>query len=212
MTERFDRDGRPFSVVLAELASSLPPGGLTLRELLDRIRARGLLALCMVLTVPFLLPVSIPGSSTPFGLVIALIGLGAAAGRPPRLPGRFVDHPIGADRLLPVLERGAWLLARIERLARPRLAFLAREGAQARANALVMVFSALLLTAPLPLPFSNTLPAYGVLFLAAGGMERDGLLVLAGYLMVVLTVIYFSIVALLGVSGLEFFWGWRIGT
>jgi hypothetical protein len=52
-----------------------------------------------------------------------------------------------------------------------------------------------------PLPLSNTLPAYGVLFLALGSVERDGYVVLVGYLMVLLTVGYFSAVGIMGGLG-----------
>jgi hypothetical protein len=53
---------------------------------------------------------------------------------------------------------------------------------------------------------SNTLPAYGVLFLALGSVERDGYVVLAGYLMVLLTVGYFSAVGVVGGVGASALW------
>jgi hypothetical protein len=56
---------------------------------------------------------------------------------------------------------------------------------------------------PLPLPLSNTLPAYGVLFLALGSLERDGYLILAGYFMVFLTLVYLGLVGLLGRAGAQ---------
>src|SRR5919109_4003593 len=64
------------SAVLSEVICTMPAGGLTLQALLERLGDRGLLIFCMVLTIPFLLPVSIPGSSIPFGVVIALIAVG----------------------------------------------------------------------------------------------------------------------------------------
>jgi len=60
--------------------------------------------------------------------------------------------------------------------------------------------------APLPLPLSDTLPAYGVLFLTLGSVERDGYVVLAGYLMVFLTVGYFSVVGVAGGMGASALW------
>jgi hypothetical protein len=54
---------------------------------------------------------------------------------------------------------------------------------------------------PLPLPLSNALPAYGVVFLAIGSLERDGYAVLAGYVMVLLTLVYFAIVGVVGGIG-----------
>ena len=53
-----------------------------------------------------------------------------------------------------------------------------------------------LLIFPLGLiPFSNTLPAWGILLLAAGLLQRDGLLILLGYLFLLGTIIYFGALA-----------------
>ena len=53
-----------------------------------------------------------------------------------------------------------------------------------------------LLIFPLGLvPFSNTLPAWAILLLAAGLLQRDGLLILLGYLFLLATVIYFGVLA-----------------
>lgn len=45
-------------------------------------------------------------------------------------------------------------------------------------------------------PFSNTLPAVAILFLSLGMLERDGLLIVAGYLMNVATIFYFGALAI----------------
>lgn len=66
---------------LTATAQSIDGEQITLRELFDRIGEQGLLVFCMFLTVPFLLPVSIPGVSTAFGLLITLIGVGVALNR-----------------------------------------------------------------------------------------------------------------------------------
>jgi hypothetical protein len=50
------------------------------------------------------------------------------------------------------------------------------------------------------------LPAYGALLLAAGSLERDGACVLAGYVMVLLTLLYFGAVAVLGEVGVRALW------
>lgn len=192
-----------FSEVLSQLASAMPPDGLTLRQLIHCLRDRGMLVLCMVLTVPFLLPVSIPGSSTPFGLAIVLVALGAITGRPPWLPGRFADRTIPAGSMLMVLKKGAALFARIERWTKPRLPLLTSGKTMRLVNGMLLIFSAILLMAPLPLPFSNTLPAYGVLFIAAGSLEKDGYLLVLGYLMIFLAVLYFGLLAILGAAGLQ---------
>ena len=75
-----------------------------------------------------------------------------------------------AEHVVSVLERGARLCARIETLIHPRLFALTHQATFGRVNGIPLVLSALLLMVPLPLSFSNTLPAYGVLFLAGRGV------------------------------------------
>jgi hypothetical protein len=190
-----------FSDVLMDIIRTIPADGLTLGELLERLSERSLLVLCMFLTIPFLLPVSIPGSSVPFGLVIMLNGIGIVIGRPPWLPKRFLNHHIRAHHLSGMLEKGVHLFLRMEKLMHPRLFTLTHGPTVGRLNAALLVVSGGLLMLPLPLPLSNTLPAYAVLFLAAGNLERDGYLVGAGYLMIFLSVTYLSVVAVLWTVG-----------
>ena len=192
---------KPVSAVLSEIIRAMPAEGLTLRTLLEWLGERGLLIFCMVLTIPFLLPVSIPGTSTPFGLLIALNAVGLAMHKPPWLPNRLMNRHIAMHQLVPMLAKGVQLFARLERLIRPRLLPLTHRATIGRLNVMLLGFSGLLLTAPLPLPFSNTLPAYGVLLLAMGNLERDGYAVLAGYVMVLLTLGYFATVGVLGGIG-----------
>jgi len=190
-----------FSEVLWEITRAIPAEGLTLRELLERLGERSLLVLCMFLTIPFLLPISIPGSSVPFGLIIALNGVGVFSGRPPWLPERVLKHHLMANHLVAMLEKGTRLFARMEKVTHPRLFALTHGATIARLNGMLIILSGLLLMSPLPLPLSNTLPAYASLFLAAGNLERDGYLVAAGYVMLFLTVAYFTLVGVLGLAG-----------
>jgi hypothetical protein len=197
---------KPVSAMLSEILRTMPAEGLTLRTLFDQLGERALLIFCMVLTIPFLLPVSIPGTSTPFGFLILLNAIGLMIQRPPWLPDRLINRHIAGHQLVPMLEKGSQLFTRLERLIRPRLLPLTHQATIGRFNIMILGFSAILLMAPLPLPFSNTLPAYGVLLLAMGSLERDGYAVLAGYVMVLLTIVYFGILGVLGGAGANALW------
>lgn len=194
------------SAVLFEVIRTMPAEGLTLRGILERLGDRGLLMLCMILTIPFLLPVSIPGSSIPFGVVIALIAVGIVTRRAPWLPDRLMNRRLVRGHVVPMLEKGARLFERLEKFIHPRLLPLTHRATVGRFNGILLGLTGLLMMAPLPLPLSNTLPAYGVLFLALGSVERDGSVVLAGYLMVLLTVGYFSVVGVVGGMGAGALW------
>ena len=181
------------SATLAELAESLPEEGLNLRFLIQRIGEEGLLVTCMFLTLPFLLPVSIPGVSTAFGLLIVLISVGIVANRVPWLPKRLLDRPMSREQTIGLLKKGSDMLRRLERLVRPRWLVFSAGALMHRLNGLGLIVSGVLLMMPFGLiPFSNTLPGLAILFLAAGLLQRDGYFILAGYAAIVATIVYFS--------------------
>jgi hypothetical protein len=172
----------------------------TLRRLLVLVGEHGMLFLCALLTIPFLIPVSIPGVSTVFGAAIILISLGITMNRLPWLPDRLMDRELDAVKLSGILRRGADVVARVEAYIRPRMGAITDGPVASRINGLALIFSGVLLMAPLGLiPFSNTLPAFAILLLAVGMSQRDGLVVIAGYVMILASVIYFGVLAYLAV-------------
>lgn len=176
----------------------------TLREMLNVIGREGMLLFCIILTLPFMVPVSIPGVSTVFGLIIGLVGVGIMTNHPPWLPDRILRKKFQADRLRSALEKGAVWIHRLGRISRPSIPVLTRGMGMARINGLVLIKGALLLMAPLGLiPFSNTLPGLAILFLAVGVLQRDGRFVLLGYMTLVLTVLYFAFLLLRGIAVLR---------
>ncbi|HSV43124.1 MAG TPA: exopolysaccharide biosynthesis protein, partial [Candidatus Bathyarchaeia archaeon] len=64
----------------------LPAEGVSLSEIRDLFGQEGLLLLIIFLTIPFMVPVSIPGVSTVFGAAILLIGVSRLLGRNLWLP------------------------------------------------------------------------------------------------------------------------------
>jgi hypothetical protein len=191
------------SAVLSEMTHSMPAVGLTLREFLARLGERGPLLLCIVLTIPCLLPVSIPGSSLPFGAIMAFSSIGSITRGSPWLPERLLHWRLSVTRMVPILVQGARLYARLEKLIQPRLLPLTHGPTVGRINGILLLLCGILLMAPVPLPLSNTLPAYGALFLAIGSLERDGYAILAGYGMVLLTLVYFGGLLVLGSAGIQ---------
>ena len=188
-------DGASLGEQLATIIAALPEDHLTLGELLDVFGDEGLLLLTMLLTLVFLIPVSIPGVSTVFGAAILLVGISRLIGRPLWLPARLRVKALPAAKLRPGLTGGLAWVRRLERISRPhRLRVLVNGREQNLFNNLAFILAALLLMAPFGfVPFSNTLPALALLFLAAGMIQRDGVAVLLGYLANVGTIIYFGI-------------------
>lgn len=193
MTEQIHDVETSLSRALSGAARSLSGETASVRELLALIGEQGMLMFCIFLTIPFLVPVSIPGVSTVFGLLVVLIGVGVASNRVPWLPDRLLDRRFPNPKLVPALEQGARLLSRLERFLHPRWAALSKGHGINRFNGLMIALAGILLMAPFGLvPFSNTLPALAALFLAAGMLEQDGLFVFLGYLFILGTIVYFA--------------------
>ncbi len=170
------------SATFERTAAEIRDHTVTVRGLMALIGEQGLLIVCVFLSIPFLFPVSIPGTSTVFGLLIGLIGFGVMANRLPWLPARLLDHPLQAQHVMPVLTRGAQWARRFERLIRPRWLVLTHGPTVNRFNGMMLIVAAASLLLPLPMiPFSNTIPALGIALLALGMVERDGALILLGH-------------------------------
>jgi hypothetical protein len=202
MSTQFEDTQHSVGVSLQQLLAELQDDQITLRSLLTIIGEQGILLFCVVLTLPFLFPVSIPGVSTVFGLVIILLGISLILNRLPWLPSRLMDRPFSNASLRPVLERGITFFQRIERWMRPRLTRMTTGATINRLNGMGLTAGGVLLLFPLSfIPFSNTLPAVAILLLALGMMQRDGYFVVGGYIMLAATVVYFGGLALLVVLG-----------
>jgi hypothetical protein len=197
----FKDTDRKTSELLEDIIHSIKGEHITLRDLLAMMGESGLLLLCAFLSLPFLFPVSIPGVSTVFGAGIVLISAAITLNRLPWLPAKVADRRLESGKLRPVLERGVTFLRKFDRFFKPRMVSLTSGAVMNRVNGLVLMGAGILLMAPLGLiPFSNTLPGVAILLLAAGISQRDGLIVLAGYVMVVLTIVYFAALAFLAYS------------
>jgi len=187
---------RKTSELLEDVIKSIDGEHITLRQLLTIMGENGLLLLCGLMSLPFLFPVSIPGVSTVFGAGIILIGVAVTLNTLPWLPKTLADRRMESAKLRPVLERGVRLLRKIDRFFKPRLSILTNSAVINRLNGLALIAAGVLLMAPLGfIPFSNTLPGVAVLLLSTGISQRDGLIVLGGYAMIGLTILYFSALA-----------------
>lgn len=188
-------DNAPLGEQLATIIDNLPDDQLTLGQLLDVFGDEGLLLLTILLTLVFLIPVSIPGVSTVFGAAILLVGISRLIGRPLWLPVKLKRRSLPADKLRPALTRGLTWVRRLEKISQPhRLRGFVDGRVQDLTNNLAFILAALLLMAPFGfIPFSNTLPGLALLFYGVGLIQRDGGAMLLGHLANIATIIYFGI-------------------
>ena len=174
---------------------------LTVEQLQAKLKGRGVAMLLLLLSLPFCF-IPVPGLSTPFGIVVLLTGIRIAFSQKPWLP-RFIRHrSISSSRLTKVLNGGIRFARIMEKLVKPRMQFLHRWPGAMNLIGLGIASGGLLLLLPLPIPFSNMVPAWAVVFLAAGMMERDGVLVLVGHLLTLLSWTAIVLASIFGGEGI----------
>ncbi len=181
------------------------------RELVETLRGRAFLVLLLFFSLPFCTPLPLPGLSTPFGLMIGLIGLRLAMRRKPWLPTGFLDMKL--PKFFPrVLLAGNHIVAFIERLLRPRHSYLVDLPVMQHLSGTVIFLCGTLLLLPLPVPFSNLFPAATVVLLAVANIGRDGFFVILGMGTFMATLLFFGALIAGGAAAIDWvtdhFRGW----
>lgn len=182
---------RKLSEELADIQVRFALKPVTLREVIYRLRGRAYMLLLVLLALPFITPIPLPGLSTPFGLAIGFITLRLTLGQRPWLPMRLQRKVLPAGFFTKVFAVSTRVIRFMEKFLRPRLAALSSSGLLLQSHAFLMFLAALTLLLPLPIPFTNSFPAWTILLIAAGMLERDGWFILAGYIVFAAGVLYF---------------------
>jgi hypothetical protein len=185
----------PIREKLEKIIAELPQDKLTLAEIRDHLGRDGMLLLIILLTVVFLIPVSIPGVSTIFGGTILLIGISILFGWELWLPKSFLKKELPAKSLKKAFHTGLKWLIRLEKISKPnRLTWLTDGNIAHIINGLSIILAAILLMAPFGfIPFSNTFPAIALLFYAIGLLQKDGISIIWGHIFNIITILYFTI-------------------
>lgn len=172
-------------------------GPVTPRLLIQHFAARGHALLALFLVLPFLQPVPLVGLSTPIGLAIMLLGIFLVLGKPPWLPRRWLDRELSPTLVRRVAAGGQKLLGRVERFIRPRGRWLhTHPWAHVMAGGIIAI-SGFELALPLPIIFTNTMPALVIAVLSVGLLEQDGLWVaVGGLLFCAVAAVFFSLIVL----------------
>lgn len=188
----------PLSHKLAQIVESNKGAeGVSINQLLEQTGGRGFYLVIILLALPFIVPVSLPGVSTLLGLSIALLSLRLALGRKARLPKFMGDRKLSPEAQRRVLTGSVKFLRFLERLVKPRRTPWMTTRPARFVNALLMAFMGLLLALPFPPlpPLTNSLPCYTIILLAASMMEEDGVTIWIAYAVALGTVFYLGFIA-----------------
>lgn len=162
------------------------PKGMSVEVLLKNSGTRGHALITLLLSIPFVLPIPLPGLSTPFGILVSLLGLAIALNREPYLPRRIKNVVIPSSVLHSTIGKFNDVMDKIDWLIGPRLAVLAAGGRARRAHGVLICLAGLLLALPAP-PGGNVGPAVAVILFSIAILEEDGVLTLLGAFVLLLS-------------------------
>jgi len=157
-------------------------------DLMSKLGDRAIAAMMFVFAFPIVIPMP-PGASAILGVPLIFLAVQLTLGRPPWLPGVIAQRSVLREDFLLLVRRVTPWLQRAERLLRPRMTWLARPPMEYLVGLVSLLLAVVL---ALPIPLGNMLPALAISLLALGVLARDGLWVLVGLLVGVLSALVVS--------------------
>jgi hypothetical protein len=152
---------------------------ITLGKIVEHVEGEALLILCLVSILPFLQPIPIPGLSSILGLIVLLQGVGLMIWDKPLLTKRMRSLNITHERFEIIYKAALKFTAFTSKISAFKHPMTNTRVSHIICG-LAIVLSAAFLSLPLPIPFSNLIPALSIFMICIGLLEEDLVLVLIG--------------------------------
>ena len=165
--------GRRLSELLAAHAATVTNERISFGEIGDCLGRKSICVWLLVLALPMVFPIQVPGISVLFGVPLMLVSAQLMLGyRRAWLPRLLARRSIARSDYVAMVARIHPTIRRLERLVRPRVSWLA-DGWTRFPIGLVCLPAII----ALPVPLGHVVPGTAICLLALGLMEADGLVV-----------------------------------
>lgn len=181
-----------FTEALEKIAISADTSDVTIQDIFDLLGEKGHLILILLFSVPFLQPVPLVGLSTPLGALIVTVAFYFFRDKPPWLPARFAHLVVSKLVLRKTIALILKIWVCLEKILEPRWFVFHDSRFFRTANFILVVLSALLLSLPLPIPFSNTIPTVPIVLNTIGQLEEDGIVIFLSFIAFLFSIVFFT--------------------
>jgi len=172
--------GVPFSHLSSALQSMAGSnsGRFDLGTISRQLGRRSIGALLLVLALPMALPIPTPGLSVLFGIPLILVSAQLMLGRRSAwLPQRVARRSVARADFIALVDKALPILHRVERIVRPRVAWMVGNWAMVPVGAVCLVLAVII---ALPVPLGHVVPGAAISVMALGVIERDGIAIGTG--------------------------------
>lgn len=153
---------------------------ITLGKIVKVLKRDSVTILCLIVIFPFLQPIPIPGISSILGFIVIMQGIGLVKNGKPFLTKKLLRVKIEESNWKLIYKVGVKFSHYTSRLSP-----LKHPWANSRFNQMAagtsIILTAAFLSLPLPIPFSNFIPAMGIFLLCLGLLEEDVFLLTLGH-------------------------------
>jgi hypothetical protein len=175
----------PLSQRLAQIIAEHGPDRLTFSELAAQLHSRAWGGLLLIFAAINVLPLP-PGTSVFFALPLLIVSAQMVMGRAsPWFPAKLDRRGVTKQLLAKLIDKMAWVEARIERIFKPRLPGLTGPAAT---RLIGLVCFLLGLVAAIPVPLFHVAPAAAIVLFGLALIYRDGALVIAAAVAALLSI------------------------
>lgn len=158
--------------------SNLPV--ITFGKIVDHVEGEALLILCLVAILPFMQPIPIPGLSSILGLIVLLQGVGMMIWGKPLLTRRLKEVVIPAEKFA-IIRKAAYKFSNFT----STISVFKHPIVSSRISQIIcglsIIISSGFLSLPLPIPFSNLVPALSIFLICIGLLEDDVVILMIGH-------------------------------
>ena len=152
---------------------------ITLGKIVEHVEGEALLIVCLVSILPFLQPIPIPGLSSILGLIVLFQGFGLMFWSKPLLTRKMRSLNISHERfeiIYKAAKKFSTFTSKISAFKHP----MTNTRVSHILCGIAIVLSAAFLSLPLPIPFSNLVPALSIFLICIGLLEEDLVLIMIG--------------------------------
>jgi len=193
---------RSLNQLLSDLQSHLSGEVISVRAVLEAFHERGFGFFLFMIALAAALPVPAIGLNTIIALPLLILTAQQAMGRAQVwLPEKWKNKEISASKIEGFIGAAQPWIKRLEFFVRPRLSFMTQG---VFSNFIGIAGFIMALAVAIPLPLTNTVPAFGIALMAIGVLMRDGLAVIGGMTIGLLWVVALSsFVIIFGTEGFD---------